>query len=402
VFPRIIASSQVENMTHTILVLDADQRSALAVTRSLGKLSDIAVMTAESSSTALAGTSRYSQKYFISPNASAEPEAYLQWIQKLTTEFNFALVLPVTEVTSQLLLMNISRLPDLRLPFTSYENVMQIADKGNLTKLAQQLDMPIPNSKWFTNTSELDRDKLIYPCVIKPCLSKIYSATGWIATTVKIVHNATELENALSASPYLATSSFMIQEFIPGHGAGVFCLFNHGQPVVFFAHMRMREKPPQGGVSVLSQSAALDPILKESAQKLLTGANWHGVAMVEFRVSETGIAYLMEVNTRFWGSLQLAIDSGIDFPALLVSNELNLGLRPPEGYKVGQRLRWLLGDLDSLYIYLKSDYTKKQKLVRLLQFFIPSSLKTRHEINRLADLKPAIFELKKYALQFLR
>ncbi len=389
-------------MTQTILVLDASQRSALAVTRSLGKLLDVTVMTAESAPKALAGTSRFSQKYFTSPSSSVEPEAYLLWIEKLITEFDFALVLPVTEVTSQLLLMNMSRLPKLRLPFTSYENVMQIADKGNLVKLAQQLGMPVPKSDWFANSSELDRDKITYPCVIKPCLSKIYSANGWIATAVKIAHNPADLEAALVASPYLARSSFMIQEFIPGHGAGVFCLFNRGQPVVFFAHTRVREKPPQGGVSVLSESAALDSALKDSTQKLLSGANWHGVAMVEFRIGEDGTAYLMEVNTRFWGSLQLAIDSGVDFPALLVSNELNLGLQPSVEYKVGQRLRWLLGDLDSLYIYLKSGYTKKQKLRRILEFFIPSFFNTRHEINRLTDLKPALFELKQYASQFLR
>ena len=124
--------------------------------------------------------------------------------------------------------------------------------------------------------------------------------------------------------------------------------------------------------------------------------------MVEFRIGGDGTAYLMEVNTRFWGSLQLAIDAGVDFPALLVSNELNLGLSAPSSYKIGQRLRWVLGDLDSLYIYLKSDYTKKQKLIRLIQFCTPHFLHTKHEINRISDLKPAIFELKQYARQFLR
>ena len=124
--------------------------------------------------------------------------------------------------------------------------------------------------------------------------------------------------------------------------------------------------------------------------------------MVEFRIAEDGTAYLMEVNTRFWGSLQLAIDAGVDFPALLVSNELGLGLKAPVAYKVGQRLRWLLGDLDSLYIYLKSNYSKQQKLLRCLQFCIPDLLHTRHEINRLNDLKPAVFELKQYIKQFLR
>jgi len=126
------------------------------------------------------------------------------------------------------------------------------------------------------------------------------------------------------------------------------------------------------------------------------------VAMVEFRIAEGGTAYLMEVNTRFWGSLQLAIDAGVDFPALLVSNELGLGLESPATYKIGQRLRWFLGDLDSLYIYLKSNYSNRQKLVRFLHFFIADFLRTRHEVNRLGDFRPAVFEFKQYVKQFLR
>jgi predicted ATP-grasp superfamily ATP-dependent carboligase len=395
-------TTQAANMTYNILVLDAGQRSALAVTRSLGRLPDVTISTADFTTHALAGCSAFSRQYLVSPNPIEAPEAYISWIDALTHQIEFALVLPVTEVTSQLLLMNEKRLPKVRLAFTSYDNVMQIADKGNLVKLAQQLNMPVPKSEWFANWSELNADLIAYPCVIKPCLSKIYTANGWISTAVRILCNDADLKSALANSPYLQTSPFMIQEFIPGSGAGIFCLFHHGRPAVFFAHKRLREKPPQGGVSVLSESVSPNLDLQNQAEKLLSGANWHGVAMVEFRIAEDGTAYLMEVNTRFWGSLQLAIDAGVDFPGLMVSNELGLGLKPPITYKVGQRLRWLLGDLDSLYIYLKSNYSKRQKLTRCLQFCIPDFLHTRHEINRFSDLNPALFELKQYINQFLR
>ena len=389
-------------MIYNILVLDAGQRSALAVTRSLGKLENIRVTTADYTSQALAGCSRFSQQYLVSPNPTTDPKGYLSWIKNLTSETEFALVLPVTEVTSQLLLMNSAQLPKMCLAFTSYENVMQIADKGNLVNLAMQLGISVPKSEWFKNSDDLNRNNIGYPAVIKPCLSKIYTENGWIATTVKIIQNKADLTRVLNSEGYLRTSPFMIQEFIPGHGAGIFCLFKDGKPEVFFAHQRLREKPPQGGISVLSESATPSPVLQEAAERLLSGAHWHGVAMVEFRIGEDGKAYLMEVNTRFWGSLQLSIDAGVDFPALLVSNELNLGLVAPSTYKVGQRLRWLLGDLDSLYIYLKSNYSKKQKLVRFLHFFIPDFFNTRHEVNRISDLKPAIFEAKHYLQQFLR
>lgn len=116
------------------------------------------------------------------------------------------------------------------------------------------------------------------------------------------------------ASPQLFNYPFTIQSFVKGTGQGVFALFKHGSPVCYFSHRRLREKPPTGGVSVLSESAPLNQQLKESAERLLLSAKWHGVAMVEFRVAEDGTGYLMEVNPRFWGSLQLAIDSGVDFP----------------------------------------------------------------------------------------
>ena len=388
-------------MTQAVLILDAAQRSALAVTRSLGRLPQLRVYTAEASAQALAGRSRFSQGFHLSPDPTEAPEDYITWLQNLCTTQQFALVIPVTEVTSQLLLLNSARLPEVRLPFASYEKVLQLADKGNLMKLANTLDIPTPATQFLASSAELATATLTYPLVIKPCLSKILARSRWIATSVKIIHSPEDMEKTLATELYLKTYPFMIQEFIPGTGAGIFCLYQHGKPTAFFAHRRLREKPPQGGISVLSQSAETDPTLKLYAEKLLAAANWHGAAMVEFRVAPDGAAYLMEVNTRFWGSLQLAIDSGIDFPALMVSNELGLALPVPTSYKVGQRLRWLLGDLDSLYLYLRSTYSLRQKLRRIIAFVTPDFFHTKHEIDRLDDLGPAIYELKTYVRQLL-
>src|SRR5690625_2543289 len=104
--------------------------------------------------------------------------------------------------------------------------------------------------------------------------------------------------------------------------------------------------------------------------------------MVEFRISPEGVPYLMEVNTRFWGSLQLAIDAGADFPKLLWGIEQRLPLGAQEGYRIGQRLRWFLGYVDGLYIYLKGPYQLRHKLRRILQFLRPHLRHSRCEIGR--------------------
>ncbi|MEC7727283.1 MAG: ATP-grasp domain-containing protein, partial [Pseudomonadota bacterium] len=162
------------------------------------------------------------------------------------------------------------------------------------------------------------------------------------------------------------------------------------------------EKPPEGGVSVLSRSVAVNEELRQAAERLLSAVGWHGVAMVEFRVSDTGQPYLMELNTRFWGSLQLAIDAGVDFPLMLANCHLNRPNPPITTYREDQRLRWLLGDLDSLYIYLKRKHTFSDKLKRILEFIVIRPRHQKHEINRLYDLKPAWVELKQYLTSLRR
>jgi hypothetical protein len=59
------------------------------------------------------------------------------------------------------------------------------------------------------------------------------------------------------------------------------------------------------------------------------------------------------VNGRFWGSLQLAIDAGVDFPRLLLDAALGRRPAPVRAYR-RTRLRWLWGEIDHLLIRLRN------------------------------------------------
>ncbi|WP_196159528.1 ATP-grasp domain-containing protein [Reinekea sp. G2M2-21] len=378
------------------LILDANQRSALAVTRALGKHFPCSrVETAESRSDALAGASKYSKAQWTYPDTAVQPREFVNWLRKHCEGNRYDLILPMTEITCQLILLH-NELAHLPVALAPIDTVMKIANKANLVKLAIKNDIPVPKSQYFENASQLQVDNLAFPCVLKPALSKIFTGSSWISTTVQIVKSLHHLEQILDQEAYLHEYPFMIQEYIPGHGAGLFCLYNQGEPVQFFAHQRLREKPPEGGVSVLSQSADVDETQKNIAVRLLNEAKWHGVAMVEFRVSSDGTPYLMEVNTRFWGSLQLAIDSDVNFPVQLVSIMLGIPFKTVESYRKQQQLRWLLGDLDSLYIYLKRKHSIRDKMHRAMSFLLPRFNRRKHEVNRTGDFRPFLRELKQY------
>lgn len=377
-----------------VLVLDANQRSALAVTRSLGKLPSVRVWTADCVQRSLAGSSRFSTEYLVCPSPEREPEEFLNWLSQVIARHGFTAVFPVTEISSQLLLMNRSCLGKCRLPFAAYESVMSLADKGRLLDAASKFGIPTPEYTIYQQAGEVDIANFdTFPVVLKPCLSKVWTGTRWISTDVSIVHNRDDLIKGVERMRKLP-APFMIQSFIPGHGAGIFALYSHGEAIASFAHRRIREKPPWGGVSVVSESVAADEELKAYAHTLLSAVGWHGVAMVEFRIGDDGIPYLMEINTRFWGSLQLAIDAGVDFPQLLwricQGDEVVVN-----GYRTGQRLRWLLGDLDSLYLTLRdSRYGLRDKLSAIVNFVLPGN--GRHEVNRWEDMGPALHEFKEY------
>lgn len=380
------------------LILDANQRSALAVTRSLGR-QGIEVFTAEESSTALASASKFSVAHFTYPSPKQEPDQFVQFLSKIIKEQGIEILLPMTELTSQLLLLNHALFPKVKIPFPDIDTIESLANKNRLMKRAESLDIAIPDTCYVQNAEKLPckLEELTYPIILKPAKSWALHNGEWRRATVRLANDVAEAQNILDSNWEFSTHPFMIQECIDGQGAGVFAIYDHGKPLALFAHRRLREKPPSGGVSVLSESAPVDPLLAAPAKKLLSDANWHGVAMVEFKVAPDGTPYLMEINTRFWGSLQLAIDAGVDFPWLLYQLTCDKQPDAVTHYKTGVKLRWLLGDVDNLYLTLRgSHYSLIEKLSAVRRFLTPSLFKTRHEINRLNDLKPAWFEFKQY------
>ena len=380
------------------LVLDAGQRSALAVTRSLGKMG-VPVFTAEETPDALAACSRYSKELFSYPSPRTHPDRFIQVLAQLAKDRRMDILLPMTELTTNLLLSHKEVFPGIVIPFPEMDRVDALANKCTLMRTAESLAIPVPRT-WYINDPaaipDID-DTLSYPVVLKPGRSWQRQKDQWQRSAVRFAADQSALKAIIDSNPAFLLHPFMIQEYVAGHGQGVFALYNQGKPLAFFAHRRLREKPPGGGVSVLSESIATDPLLVSHARSLLDKVGWHGVAMVEFKVTPEGTPYLMEINTRFWGSLQLAVDAGVDFPYLLYQLSCGENPEPVGRYKTGIRLRWFLGDLDSLYLTLRDRHViSREKLTAAMRFLTPSLFKTRHEVFRWNDPRPCLCELRQY------
>jgi len=125
-----------------------------------------------------------------------------------------------------------------------------------------------------------------------------------------------------------------------------------GRTLAQFQHKRLREFPTSGGSSAKAVSVK-NKELGNLGEKLLSSRKWHGVAMVEFKKDKRdGKFKLIEINPKFWGSLALAIRSGVEFPYLSARMAKNEKVKKVANYPVGVKYQWVFPD-DSLHLLTK-------------------------------------------------
>lgn len=394
-------------MKKNILITDGENRSALAATRSIGRAGHNVYISSKIIRP-ISGASKYCKKNYWISNPEEDIEKYGYDILKLIRKQSIDIVIPMTEpsiISLNKIRNEIGKKCILACP--EADKVDLITDKFTLFKHAVKLGVPIPNTVFIQNRAEgLSAANKIknYPVVIKPGKSKIPSGNGFISTGVNYANSEKEVIDLYSTSAALAYPS-MIQEKIVGPGTGCFTLFDKERHLALFSHKRIREKPPSGGVSVVCESVPVDEEMAESAKKLLSLVRWQGVAMVEFkRDLRDGKAKLMEINGRFWGSLQLAIASGVNFPCLLIDYLCGKSsFDRSHLYATGLKLKWFLGTLDHLLIRLKNinpeinlNGARHTKAAALLDFFKIYDRKTTFDVFAFDDVKPFLSELIEY------
>jgi predicted ATP-grasp superfamily ATP-dependent carboligase len=383
-----------------VLVTDGEQRSALAVVRSLGRAGH-RVFVASSRRRSLAGASRYCRGEVQLPDPLQEPARFVDGVAEAIRRWGIEILLPISEASLLALLPERERL-GVTLPFAGSEEFNRICDKASVMEVARGLGIGIPAQVRLEEPEDaaaIRPGSLSFPLVLKPARSVM--KVGEVRAKSSVLHLADEraLKAALGGLPADAYP-VLLQERIVGPGVGIFLLLWEGEVIASFAHRRLREKPPSGGVSVYRESVPADPELLRLSVELLRAFRWEGVAMVEYKVDErTGRPYLMEINGRFWGSLQLAIDAGVDFPRLLV--ELASGGRPAavREYRHGVRSRWWWGDVDHLLARIRRSDAELAlpagapgKARTALAFLSASGPGSRNEILRVTDLAPAVRE----------
>jgi predicted ATP-grasp superfamily ATP-dependent carboligase len=323
-----------------VLITDAHDRKALAAVRSLGRLGRH-VWVAGTSRLDQAFYSRYCGRRILHPDPRADWGGFADILLSTVRNGRCSAWLPMSDHTTVLAARHRDELDGcVGLAVPGIEAVELAKDKPRLLELAARLKLRVPATFPCETVEEaLAAGRRVgFPCIVKP-------QQGAGAVGVHLVRGPEELRRVWKAAPRPADpvydySRLMVQEFVPGAGHSVSALLDHGRPVAAFSQKRVAAVAPLGGLNAVAVSTH-EPALRDRALELLQALSWHGPSQVQFIMDERdGLPTLMEVNGRFWGSLDLAARAGVDFVRLAHRMALGRRVKPCFCYEAGVAYRW--------------------------------------------------------------
>jgi predicted ATP-grasp superfamily ATP-dependent carboligase len=301
-----------------VLITDGEQTQTLGAVRALGG-EGVHVVVGSAVRTAVSFFSKCCAERVVYPSPARNGEAFVECIARTARARSIDVLLPIGYHANVLFSRHRAELSEVaRLAIADDEAMAIASDKKKTMAFAESVGVPIPRT--YASPGEVAH----FPVVVKAA-----KGTGAVA----YVNSRAQLDG-------MDTAQAVLQEYIPGPGFGFYGLFNRGELRAFFMHRRLREFPVTGGASTAA-AAYYDETLKELGTRLLRNLKWHGVAMVEMKRDRRDGQYkLMEVNPKFWGSLDLSIAAGVNFPHLVCRMAYDGDVAPVLDYDRDVKFAW--------------------------------------------------------------
>jgi D-aspartate ligase len=209
-----------------------------------------------------------------------------------------------------------------RVAVDSWDTVEKCYNKRLTYELVSRIGVDHPGTFFPDSAEDLDGIEISFPCIIKPAvMHSLYSRTK---KKVIVCHSREELRDRYAwVLSYIPPDEVIVQEIIPGDSENQYSacfFFDRDRPVVSMLARRKRQYPPDFGQGTSFAETVEDPVLMQSAIRILTEMRYWGLCEVEFkRDPRDGKYKFLEVNPRTWRWHSIANKAGCPFLMSLYS-----------------------------------------------------------------------------------
>lgn len=382
-----------------VLITNAEARNGLALTRALGRMG-VAVETASYAKHAQAFYSKYSHKHHIYHNPADDTKQCAMDLLKLVRVERYDALFPVgTDVATTIACMKSEFSRYTSIPFPGKDKMLKAHDKWEAYKMAKRVGIPVPETHLLTslNTTRKLANHLDFPKIIKIRRgSGITNGLRYANNPSEFIMYYNELTSKVDNPPSTEYSNPIAQEIVPGDIYDVPVLLKDGEIRASLVMKRIHQLPPSKGGGVYNITIR-DDVIRGAGEKLMEAYGWDGIAMVEFKKDEhTGEYKLLEINPKFWGTSDLAIEAGINFPYLALKMLKKGDISPQLTYRVGLKYRWIFPE-EVLYILMSEHkLINALDLIKLNPFDTKTNIWIRDPLPNLRQLITTLAAVYRY------
>ncbi|MBD3189616.1 MAG: ATP-grasp domain-containing protein [Candidatus Heimdallarchaeota archaeon] len=327
----------------TVLITDGRYKNSLAILRTLGE-KKIDVFCSSIKKQALCFYSKYCKKSFLYPHPRKSPEKFIFQMKKIIQQNNIDVLMPVGVSSFTIVSKYKEELEKYaKVPVADYESYKIAHDKATANELAKKINVPAPLSYSPKSLAELKTclKEFEYPVIIK-------ARKGSSSNQVRYANDQSEAINIWQSFQKKAPRKNqdvidyqfpIIQEYLPGEIVDVLFIFNQGKLRGCLTQERLLTLPVKGGSGALNVTTN-DPKAAKYGIELMKALNWHGVGMVEFKRDANGTPKLLEINPKFWGTTEVSISAGMDFPYMLYKIAMEGDVKPNFSYLYPKKFGW--------------------------------------------------------------
>ncbi|UKM66390.1 ATP-grasp domain-containing protein [Flavobacteriaceae bacterium GSB9] len=308
-------------MAFSVLIPDGESHLLIYVINSLSQIKELKVYVMSTNRHIPLKYSRSVHKLSYYPLEENEEN----WIKSINTEsskYNVDLIMPIYEKGIEILIRHRDKISNnnklVLLP--DIEDFIKAKDKWLLMRHLEENSIAHPKSFLL---EKLDKQTLNFPFIVKP--------TRGIGggKNISLIKDAFKLESFCTASKLLG-GEYIAQEYVNGYDIGCSVLCKSGV-ILAYTIQKASLKADNPFAPFLGFDFVYEEKLYLLISDLMKSLNWSGVAHVDTRYDIDEKTFkILEINTRFWGSLDASLLAGVNFPYLYCLASLNQSFPMPE------------------------------------------------------------------------
>ena len=296
-----------------VLIPDGDSTWALSVLQCLSHIEDYQLFVLSNEQRTATKYSKYTTYYKYYKRL--DDASWLHIINAEVEANSISMILPIAEAEILFFISHKDEISNkakiIALPML--KNFETAVNKFKLSQFCNDHKIPHPRSFLIASESEKDAilSKIHFPILIKPLSEKGGDGIEKIETVANLPERLKPVQ-----------SPIFVQEYIEGYDIDCSVLCRDGE---ILAHTVQKgnlkghhEFAPQLGFDFIENDQVV-----EVARQVMSLLNWSGVAHLDLRFDKAANSYvLIEINARFWGSVDGSRCAGINFPHLAVQEAI--------------------------------------------------------------------------------